>query len=362
LSTLKIKRLFYNLFILNISLCVRCKTISNKKMKMKFVTCCHVKRNNNIILRMANAMNFPSGAYTVLVTPFLTTGSIDYCSIDKWLNYQNSSNVTGLVILGTTSESPTLSRSEQLDIVTHVKAKMVEDSMTKFLCVGVGGNNTMETLEFAKQCEGLCDGIMVTVPHYNKPTQNGIIAHYQHICEGVKNVPVMMYNIPSRCGVNALPETIQTICDNCANVVAIKEASGSIDQIIEITRRCPELKIFSGDDKLVLDVMLHGGCGVISVASNIVPIYVSNLVHMCMEGRYGDARNEFYDKYFDEFCGALFCETNPTPIKYLLYEYDVFETECMRLPMLPLSENKRQMVTNAYVKLMKEIAKNPITC
>ena len=297
-----------------------------------------------------NNLNFPAGVHTVLVTPFShDTKLVDFDDIQKWVAFQTNSNVTGILLLGTTSESPTLSRNEQLKIVKKVYEWNKSSETPKYLTVGVGGSNTMETLEFTRECVGYCDAFMVTVPAYNKPTQHGILEHFKTICNHneIKHTSVIMYNIPGRTALNAEPSTIRSIFNECPNMIAIKEASGSIDQLIKLREIVPSLKIFSGDDKLTLDVMLHGGQGVISVASNIIPDIMSELVNLCSNGNFVSASKLYYKSELPQFFEALFCETNPIPVKFMLHQLQVFKNYSMRLPMTTLSENKHNMVLNA---------------
>ena len=301
---------------------------------------------------MTDRLTFLSGVYTVLVTPFNDDNTVNYNDIKKWVKMQHMSNVVGLVLLGTTSESPTLSREEQLEIVKCVYRENCQSVRQKNLIVGVGGNNTMETLEFAKMCKDYCDGFMVTVPSYNKPTQNGIRQHFETICndESLCNKPVIMYNVPSRTGVNMEPKTIKQVFDSCKTVMAIKEASGSIDQLIEIRSLIPNLKVFSGDDKLILDVMVHGGCGVISVASNVFPDLVAKIVNLCSEEKFKEASEIYYTSEFANLLKYMFCETNPIPIKYMMMKCDIYTNNKMRLPMTELSDDKHQYVDDALLK------------
>jgi 4-hydroxy-tetrahydrodipicolinate synthase len=225
----------------------------------------------------------------------------------------------------------------------------------KFVSVGVGGNDTKETLQFAQTIArgDLCDGFMVTVPSYNKPTQKGIFEHFRVICNDdyVSKFPVIMYNIPGRTGVNMEPRTILEVYQECPNVVAIKEASGSIDQLIEIRRIVPNLQVFSGDDKLVLDVMVHGGEGVISVASNVIPDLMTLVVKLCLDSKFSEARSVFYDSKLPFFIKYLFCETNPIPIKFMLFCTGLYDNHIMRLPMTELPEEKQPEVQNVLVDI-----------
>jgi len=288
----------------------------------------------------------------VMVTPFCVTGLIDWEDLTRWLKFQTTSSVTGLVLLGTTSETPTLTRTEQLDIVKFVNKYFVDNNVNKILIAAVGGNFSEENREFAISCAPYCDAFMVTVPHYNKPTQQGIIEHFKHICNDhvISTMPVMMYNIPSRCGVNAEASTIVEIVKTCQNVIALKDATGSVDQIIELKRLLKEnnvdLKIFSGDDKLVLAMMSNGSVGVISVLSNVYPQYVCDIVQLCLNNKFKEAYT-LYIKNMPQICNSMFCETNPIPVKHALYLSGIFSSNTMRLPMTALSESKKPLVLAA---------------
>jgi len=325
------------------------------------------------------AFNFPKGVYTVLVTPFVQSElkeltddqldeltdeefaeyynskhRIDFANISKWVDFQCSSQVAGLVLLGTTSESPTLDRDEQFEIVKYVSAENKKHSTPKFLVVGVGGNNTYENLCFARKCVPYCDAFMVTVPSYSKPTQHGIFEHFRVICSNkrIATKPVIIYNIPSRAGINMDPQTIKNVCDTCPNVIAIKEASGSIDQLIKLREIVPGLQVFSGDDKLVLDVMTHGGCGVISVASNVIPNIISQIVELCFANESIMAMDKYYGYGLPKFIELLFCETNPIPVKYMMHAMGLYNNHEMRLPMTELSTSKEMIVSDVFEKIL----------
>lgn len=294
---------------------------------------------------MTTNTTFPDGVYTVLVTPFNSDFSINWDNLEKWVYRQINSPIAGLVLLGTTSEIPTLKKSEQFEIVKFVNHVMVKHDSKKFLCVGIGGNNTKKAQEFAIKCAPWCDAFMVTVPNYNMPGQDGVIAHFQAICNEpcMKEKPVILYNVPKRTGTNAEPETVKAICDTCPNVKAIKEASGNLLQIEIIRDLMPELKVFSGDDKLLVDVMRLKGNGVISVASNAYPEIVCSLYDQCVKD-ISSANDLFKSCKFGELCDALFCVSNPRPIKYFLFRLRMFDTCALRLPMLPLPDDKKKIV------------------
>lgn len=303
---------------------------------------------------MLKQYEIPDGVYTVLVTPFNKNNSIDYESMKNWFEIQIDTNVTGIVILGTTSESPTLSIEEQYNIV-----KFTYDILKnkKFIIVGVGGNNTMATLEFAKLCLPYADAFMVTVPCYNKPPQEGIYQHFRTICSQLDK-PVMLYNVPGRTCVNMLPDTVVRVVRSCNNVCAIKEASGNLEQMKEIimkikTETCRDttknFKLFSGDDGLIVDACKLGGRGVISVASNVVPYDVATVVDYCLKGEY-DTAHKCYN-YIDKLVKLLFRMSNPIPVKYLLHATGIFKTDVMRLPLVSITDiNYKKELMNEYKK------------
>lgn len=274
------------------------------------------------------------GIYTVLVTPFTENNEIDYESYDRLLDLIYESVIEGVVVLGTTSESPTLNYNEKIILAKIVWKKF---GGKKKVVIGIGGNNTIETLEFAKDVKEYCDYMMVTVPHYNKPTQEGIKKHFLTICldEEIKQRKFILYNIPSRCGVNMLPETVADVYNECENIVAIKEASGLMNQAIDIRNRC-DIQIFSGDDSLILPIMSLGGCGVISVLGNIMPNELHNIYSLNELGHIKEAQKYFYKLY--DLMKALFIETNPVPTKELLTYMNIFKFAKPRLPLVVMSD------------------------
>ncbi len=287
------------------------------------------------------------GVYTVLVTPFNEKNELDLGSYDRLLKMMYESTIEGVVVLGTTSESSTLNYNEKMILVKTVWKKFAG---VKKVVIGVGGNNTIQTLEFAKDVKDYCDYMMLTVPHYNKPSQEGIKKHFLTIClnEEIKQKKFILYNIPSRCGVNMFPETIAEVYHECENVVAIKEASGSMDQIIDIRSRC-EIQIFSGDDLLILPVMSIGGCGVISVMSNILPNQLHDIYSLYESGRTLDAQKNFFKLH--DVIKSLFIETNPVPTKALLTYLKIFKFSSPRLPLVELTNSNYLKVTSIFEKM-----------
>ena len=284
------------------------------------------------------------GIYTVLVTPFTEKNEIDLDSYDILLEKIYKSNIEGVVVLGTTSESPTLNYNEKIILVKTVWNKF---KGKKKVVVGIGGNNTMETLEFAKEVKEYCNYMMVTVPHYNKPSQKGIKSHFLKICleEELNKKKFILYNIPSRCGVNMLPDTIAEVYNQCDNVVAIKDASGSLNQVIDIKNKC-DIQIFSGDDSLILPILSIGGSGVISVIGNIFPDELHEIFSLYKLENVKSSQIKFYKLY--DLMKALFIETNPVPTKALLKYMNIFECDNPRLPLVKMSDVNYLELINIY--------------
>jgi 4-hydroxy-tetrahydrodipicolinate synthase len=301
------------------------------------------------------------GVYTVLVTPFANENTIDFNSICNWLICQYDENqsrkIAGLVLLGTTSESPVLTLQEKLDIIEYVYNYNLKQKNKKFLVVGVGGNFTQEVVEFTEHIKDYVDGIMVTVPYYNKPPQRGISAHFKYIANKFPELPIMMYNVPGRTCVNMEPETMIDVINSCPNVVALKEANGDIkatEKLVELLKNTNRtlgdtFKIFSGDDINVVKHCVLGASGVISVASNIIPKQISNVVSLCLNKNFESADTEL-SKY-SEFIKYLFIETNPIPIKEIMHNTNIYTTNNMRLPLVTMDKEKSNILTDMFYKL-----------
>lgn len=297
-------------------------------------------------------MQFHDGVYTVLMTPFHNDGAIDFESYANLIHAQIDSTITGLVVLGTTSESPTLNAQEKMSLVQFVY-ELVKTTDKKIV-IGIGGNDTVETVEFGRSVSSYCDYMMVTVPHYNKPTQNGIYHHFSTICsdEMIKHKPIILYNIPSRTGVNMTTKTIRRICENNSNVCAIKEASGSINQVMDIISAC-NIMVFSGDDSMTIPVTSVGGCGTISVLGNICPDIITRVFENCRKNQYDVAR-ELY-KIVSDLVQVLFIETNPTPGKLILNLMNIFQTSTVRLPLTSVTNENRVIIESVYHNFVKSV-------
>jgi 4-hydroxy-tetrahydrodipicolinate synthase len=289
---------------------------------------------------------FPSGAYSVLPTPFVDVdGSleIDIVSFDVHLVNQLKTNVCGFVLSGTTSESPTISFDEQCMLLKHTW-KMALNK--KFIVMGVGGNNTCEVVKKCIAIQNYCHAFMVTVPAYNKPPQRGIVDLFQQVSHACPNKPIMIYNIPGRTATDMLPETILTVLETCPNVMALKEASGNFENVEKMNKLIldsgvrsigKDFKLFSGDDGNMIRLCKdHQGDGVISVASNVTPRNVSAVVKACSEKDYLTAE-KIYSLY-ESLVGALFIDSNPIPLKYCLHKIGIFKSDAMRSPLMVIED------------------------
>lgn len=286
------------------------------------------------------------GMGVALVTPFRKDKAVDFEALDRLLDFHLENGTDYIVALGTTAETPTLSESEKSEIVSAVVRK-IGGRMP--IVMGVGGNNTagvvqqLKTLNF----DGV-DAILSVTPYYNKPTQEGLFQHYRAISEASPR-PVILYNVPGRTGVNLTAETTLRIARECKNVIAIKEASGNLDQIRAIITGAPEgFKVISGDDATTIDIVESGGIGVISVFGNAYPKQMSDLVHDALKGKIDEARKRM-KTHFDELFRLMFVDGNPAGVKCVLHEMGLIENE-LRLPLVPVTENTRKLIVEEMKK------------
>ena len=268
-----------------------------------------------------------------LVTPF-QEGEIDFQTLDELIDFQLAGGIDGIVPIGTTGESPTLSPEEHKQVIERV-IKAVGGQIP--VIAGAGSNSTAEAIEYTKFSKKVgADATLQVVPYYNKPTQEGFYQHFKAIAEEV-DLPIVLYNIPGRCGAGMTPETVGRLAE-LENIVAIKEATGSLDQASEIATRC-DITIISGDDSLTLPLASVGGKGVISVVANIVPADVKALTDLILEGDLVSAR-QWHKKLFTLCKSMLTLATNPIPIKAAMAMLNMCSDE-LRLPMTPLEESKK---------------------
>jgi 4-hydroxy-tetrahydrodipicolinate synthase len=277
-----------------------------------------------------------TGAMVALVTPF-QEGEIDFQTLDELIDFQLEGGIDGIVPVGTTGECPTLSPEEHKQVIERV-VKTVGGQVP--VIAGAGSNSTAEAIEYTEFSKKVgADATLQVGPYYNKPTQEGFYQHFKAIAEEV-DLPIVLYNIPGRCGAGMTPETIARLAE-LENIVAIKEATGSLDQASEIATRC-DITIISGDDSLTLPLASVGGKGVISVVANIVPADVKAMTDLILEGDLVSAR-QWHKKLFTLCKSMLTLATNPIPIKAAMAILNMCSDE-LRLPMTPLEENKKAVL------------------
>lgn len=274
-----------------------------------------------------------TGAFTAITTPFSADGSqIDYDRLAQQIAFQAIGGVKGIVVAGTTGESPTLSEGEYKQLITH--SVQIGHQNGLVVIAGTGSNNTAHAVELQRfAADAGADAGLSVNPYYNKPTQEGLERHFRAVADA-SSMPVVLYNVPSRSGVALNPETVARLAGH-KNICAIKEATGSTDSASEIGIRCPELAILSGDDSTTLPFASIGAVGVVSVASNIVPDKVAALCDAFNTGQWEEARG--LHRTIFGLCRAMFLETNPIPLKAAMKLLDR-DTGAVRLPLTPASE------------------------
>jgi 4-hydroxy-tetrahydrodipicolinate synthase len=284
------------------------------------------------------------GTYTALVTPFTREGSIDWAAFERVVSDQLDGGVTGLVPCGTTGESPTLTQTEQRDVIARTVA-LAKGRMT---IAGVGSSSTAHAIELAKQAEGAgANAVMVVVPYYNKPTQEGLVRHYVATAKAV-GCPIVIYNIPGRSGVDLGIDAMGRILDAAANVVVTKEATANVIRAQQLAARFGErLTVLSGDDALTLPMISVGARGVISVASNVIPGPVTRATQLALD--WDRAATQAHLRLLP-FFEALFIEPGVASAKALLSKRGLCQN-VLREPMMPLGEGARKALFAAYEAL-----------
>ena len=276
------------------------------------------------------ASNRFKGLGIALVTPFQADGAIDYKALGRLVEYQTENGADFLCILATTGETPCLSREEREDI----KRFVVDVNQGRLpILMGCGGNDTRAVVDELQRLDlqGI-DGILSVCPYYNKPSQEGLFQHFKHIAQN-SALPVVLYNVPGRTGVNLKAETTVRLANECSNIVAIKEAGGSLEQVDEIIKNKPKgFDVLSGDDALTFSMIASGAAGVISVIGNALPKEFSRMIRFEFNGEYEPARRIHHR--FTERYSLLFVDGNPAGVKALLHEMGFIENE-LRLPLVP---------------------------
>ena len=286
---------------------------------------------------------------TAMVTPFTPEGKVDYELAIKLANHLVANGSDGLVLCGTTGESPTLSWHEQHDLFIAIKSSLNSNSK---IIVGTGSNSTQEAIHATQKANKFgADGALIVVPYYNKPPQEGLYEHFKLIANSSSDLPLMLYNIPGRTGCNLLPETVKKLM-KFSNIISIKAASGRIEEVTELRALCgPEFAIYSGDDSLLLPMLSLGAVGVVSVASHIVGLQLKEMILSFHNGSVSKAL-EIHEKLQPLF-NALFETTNPIPIKASL-ELLGWKVGSPRTPLVKLNkektENLNEIIKNLSLK------------
>ncbi|MGM0624227.1 MAG: 4-hydroxy-tetrahydrodipicolinate synthase, partial [Campylobacterota bacterium] len=279
------------------------------------------------------------GAMTALITPF-KNGKLDEQSYEKLIKRQIKNGIDAVVPVGTTGESTTLSMDEHKRCI-EIAATTCKGSNVKVLA-GAGANATAEAVELAKHAQASgADAILSVTPYYNKTSQRGLYEHYKAIAQSVE-IGVMLYNVPGRTGVDLVPDTVCKLFDEFANIYGIKEATGSMERSVDLLARREELCLVSGEDSINYPLMANGGSGIISVTANLLPNMSAELVHEALKGNWKKSKKINDELY--PINKAMFCESNPIPIKAAMYLAGLIDTLEYRLPLVPpSSENMKKI-------------------
>lgn len=276
------------------------------------------------------------GLYTAIVTPFVN-GRIDEDAFEKLIEDQVAAGVTGVVAVGTTGESPTLDVNEHL-LMIRLAVKFAAGRIQ--VIAGTGANSTAEAIHMTLEAEEAgVDGTLQVCPYYNKPSQAGVYAHFKAIADATK-LPIMLYSIPGRCGIEIGVETIARLAKDCPNIICVKEAGGSVDRVNQLMQVVPEdFTILCGDDGLTVPFMSCGAVGLVSVTSNLVPGIMNELVQAGLNQDMAEMLR-LQKKYYPLMKGLMSLDTNPVPIKAALAMRGDIQ-DCVRLPLVPLAEEKK---------------------
>ncbi|MBO4865081.1 MAG: 4-hydroxy-tetrahydrodipicolinate synthase [Ruminococcus sp.] len=277
-----------------------------------------------------------TGAGVAIVTPMNADGSINYDKLGELIEWQIAEGTDAIIICGTTGESSTMGDDEHVEAIRYAIEKVNHRIP---VIAGTGSNHTEYAVGLSKKAEELgADAVLLVTPYYNKTSQKGLIVHYTTIANAI-NIPIILYNVPSRTGVNITPETLKEL-SKVKNIVAVKEASGNISQIARVAALCgDDLDIYSGNDDQIVPIMALGGKGVISVLSNVMPKETHEITQLCLENKYPEAQVKM-NKILDfANSNGLFCDVNPIPVKEALNLMGWEVGEC-RLPLIKMEEAK----------------------
>jgi 4-hydroxy-tetrahydrodipicolinate synthase len=290
-----------------------------------------------------------TGACSAIPIPFNSSG-VNYTVLRDFINFQLKNSIDAIVVCGTSGESATMSFSEKLKVISFV-VDVVNHKVP--VIAGTGSNNTLDAIELTKKAEQLgVDSVLVVTPFYNKTSQAGLVKHYSAIADST-SLPIILYNVPSRTGLNISPDTCFEL-SKISNIVAIKEASGDISQITKIRQLCDDdFNIYSGNDDQIIPILSIGGIGVISVLSNVVPNFVHDMVFDYLNGNIYDALNK--ELLALPFINSLFCDVNPIPLKYAMNKIG-FDYGIPRLPLIEISLQNKKLIDSEFYKLLKNIS------
>ena len=295
-------------------------------------------------------INWLRGCGTALVTPFHRDGSIDDECFKSLVERQIKNGVKILIPCGTTGEAATMDDAEKIHVI-RMTIEVAHKLKAKVIA-GTGSNNTAATIEMTRKVRELgADGALVVAPYYNKPTQDGMFAHFAEIAKSVRKFPIMLYNVPSRTASNISAETCLRLANEFENIAAVKEASGNFSQIMEILAKRPKnFKVFSGDDATTLPLISVGADGLVSVCSNEIPKETSAMVEKALDGAWTSARKIHYKIL--PLMEANFIEASPAPCKFVMKEMNLLE-ENLRLPLVPVTEPTRKKLREVLKDLQK---------
>ena len=281
------------------------------------------------------------GSIVAMITPFTEDGKIDRAGVEKLINFHIENDTDAILLAGTTGESATLTHDEHKELIQMG----VEISRGRIpIIAGTGSNSTAEALDLTRAAKDAgADAALLITPYYNKPTQKGMYLHFKKIAEEV-DIPIILYNVPSRTGINLLPDTVARLSE-IPNIVAVKEASGNLGQMVQIVSKVKEgFKLMSGDDQLLLPILSIGGTGVISVVANIIPKDMAQMIKEWEAGNIEKTREMYYKMY--PLAQAMFYETNPIPVKTAAGLLGL-PTGPLRLPLAPMDESNLERMKQA---------------
>ena len=287
------------------------------------------------------------GSLVALVTPMIPNGDVDYVALENLIDWHIEKGTNGIVSVGTTGESATVNIKEHLEVINHT-VKYVNSRIP--VIAGTGANSTSEAIELTMESKQIgADFSLLVTPYYNKPNQNGLIQHYTKVANEV-DLPQILYNVPSRTACDLKPSSVKILSEH-KNIIGIKEAVGDpkrIDDLIQISSNNEDFLLYSGDDPSFLSMLKKGGDGVISVAANVVPEYISDICSSAFEEKFDNAE-ELHNK-LSTLYELLFIESNPIPVKWMLYKMELIQ-KSIRLPLIELDKKYHENILSEMLKL-----------